>query len=63
MKIKYVYRYTPDQEKIFDTVEAYKKLPEWDTTTTQKDFDNITLAEMQKEKDIGIILRYEVIEP
>lgn len=62
MKIKYIHQSDPDKAKIFDTVVAYNKTPHNFKHKTQEEYDILTLCRMKEDKELGIILSYEVIE-
>ena len=66
MKIKYVHFSEPENEKIFNTVKAYKNRVTFGSEAirkqTQEDYDQQTLKKMEKDKQSGIVLSYEIVE-
>lgn len=59
MKIKYVHFSEPDKTKIHDTEIALRK--NLFITKSQKEFDDFTLRLMERDKQKGHILSYEII--
>lgn len=64
MKIKYTHIADPETEKIHDTAIAFAKLPPIfrSVNNTQTKFDNHTLYLLERDKEKGIILSYEIID-
>lgn len=71
MKIKYVWFSEPEKEKILDTLEARRKMPHFErdengnwqpSTMSQDEYDERTLAGMERDKISGRVLSYEVVE-
>lgn len=69
MKIKYIHVSAPKTEKIHDTKQAYKNMAfaindEQSKLyhATQAEFDEITLNNFKRDKQKGVVLRYEIME-
>lgn len=59
MKIKYIHFTEPDKIKIYDTKVALNKNPFY--RMTQEEFDKLELSKMERDKQKGHILAYEVV--
>jgi len=59
MKIKYVHFSEPNEEKIYDTEDALRKNPFY--KMTQEKFDELELKHMERDKEKGHILSYEIL--
>lgn len=57
MKIKYIHFSEPNKVKIYDTEVALKKSP---YKMPQEKFDKIELQHMERDKQKGYILSYEI---
>jgi hypothetical protein len=60
MKIKYIHSSEPSKVKIYDTGKALKNNPFIERT--QSDFDEMELANMERDKRKGLILSYEIMQ-
>lgn len=59
MKIKYIHFSDPETEKIYDTEVSLLRNPF--IHKTQEEFDQFELENMERDKNKGYILSYEVI--
>jgi hypothetical protein len=60
MKIKYIHSSNPNKEKIYDTEKALKNNSFYHMT--QKEFDEMELENMERDKKDGYIISYEVLQ-
>lgn len=60
MKIKYIHSSNPNKEKIYDTEKALKNNSF--IKKSQEDFDKLELENMERDKQKGYIISYEVLQ-
>ena len=60
MKIKYTWFDEPNKEKVYDTEKALKNNPF--IKRTQSDFDKMELESMERKKQQGLVLSYEIAQ-
>ena len=64
MKIKYVHIFSPNKEKIHDTVKAFHNTRCWPgSPQTQKEYDAFELKKFKEDTKKGIIISFSVISP
>ena len=61
MKIKYIHFTEPETEKIYDTEKVFNSLNNPHVHDTQEEFDAFELRHFATDKELGIILNYEVV--
>ena len=59
MKIKYIHKSNPKEERIHDTEKAKRNNPF--IRKTQEEFDKFTLGLLKKDMENGYILSYQII--
>lgn len=62
MKIKYIHASDPSVEKIYDTEKVFNNLSNPHVHDTQEEFDAFELKHFATDKELGIIISYEIIK-
>lgn len=60
MRIKYIHISEPEKTKTHDTEKVRKNTFHY--TKTQKEVDELTLKNLKRDLEKGIILHYEILE-
>lgn len=61
MIIKYVHSSDPETEKFFDTEKVFNNTSNPHVHNTQEELDEFELRHFATDKELGIILSYEVV--
>lgn len=64
MIVKYIHIDNPEEERIFDSVKAFRNMPFYfKEGQTQEGFDEFEKTHFAEDKKRGIILSYAIVEP
>lgn len=62
MKIKYIHASDPTTEKIFDTTKVFNNPNNPHVHDTQEELDAFELRHFATDKELGIIIDYEILK-